>query len=179
MGCRCREPESGETRWAIPLRSLIGHADLSPDETRIAISNQHNGIDVYKIPGAIWLKSYHFKIQDNIILPVYWIDEGLRLIAGSDNGTVRLWNMKNDAQLPSLLHGNCIIRALTAHYDFTTHTCRIATGTAEQGPRTTVHLFETKELREAGATRSPQETPKLSIPLSYIVRPEFLDPMGC
>lgn len=31
----------------------------------------------------------------------------------------------------------------------------------KQGPRTTVHLFETKELREAGAMRSPQETPKL------------------
>ncbi|KAG2740461.1 hypothetical protein P692DRAFT_201685192, partial [Suillus brevipes Sb2] len=39
-----------------------GHADLSPDETRIAIFNQHNGVDVYKIPGAIWLKSYRFKI---------------------------------------------------------------------------------------------------------------------
>ncbi|KAG2132342.1 hypothetical protein DEU56DRAFT_711094, partial [Suillus clintonianus] len=62
QGIICREPESGETRWAIPLRSLIGHADLSPDETRIAIFNQHNGIDVYKIPGAIWLKSYHFTI---------------------------------------------------------------------------------------------------------------------
>ncbi|KAG1865078.1 hypothetical protein BD769DRAFT_1335945, partial [Suillus cothurnatus] len=62
QGIICREPESGETRWAIPLRSLIGHADLSPDETRIAIFNQHNGIDVYKIPGAIWLTSYHFTI---------------------------------------------------------------------------------------------------------------------
>jgi hypothetical protein len=82
-----------------------GHADLSPDETQIAIFNQHDGVDIYKIPGAIWLKSYHFKIRDNIILPVYWIDEGLRLMVGSDSGTVCLWNVKNDAQLPSLLHG--------------------------------------------------------------------------
>ncbi|KAG1838352.1 hypothetical protein C8R48DRAFT_680130, partial [Suillus tomentosus] len=120
-----------ETRWAIPLRSLI--------------------------------------LLD---------DEGLRLIAGSDNGTVRLWNMKNDAQLPSLLHGNCIVRALTAHYDFTTHTCRIATGTAEQGPRTTVHLFETKELREAGATRSPQETPKLDLSLTTLSLIQVLNAAG-
>ncbi|KAG2086808.1 WD40-repeat-containing domain protein, partial [Suillus discolor] len=62
QGIICREPESGETCWAIPLRSLIGHADLSPDETQIAIFNQHNGIDVYKIPGTIWLTSYHFTI---------------------------------------------------------------------------------------------------------------------
>lgn len=78
---------------------------MSPDENRIAIFNQHNGIDVYKIPGAIWLASYHFTIRDNVMLPVYWIDEGLRLMVGSDSGTVCVWNVKNDSRLPSLLHG--------------------------------------------------------------------------
>jgi len=82
-----------------------GHADLSPDETHIAIFNQHNGVDIYKIPGAIWLKSYRIKIQDSVILPVYWIDGGLRLMVGSDSGTVFIWNVKNDAQLPPLVHG--------------------------------------------------------------------------
>jgi hypothetical protein len=175
-----------------------GHTDLSPDETWIAISNQHNGIDVYKIPGAIWLKSYHFKIRDHIILPVYWIDHGLQLMAGSDCGTVCLWNVKNDAQLPSLLHGEshhhcwlvlklklcfamrkfyclCIdskrlyivfmvsiwCNRWQAYYDFTMHTCRFATCTAEHGPRTTIHLFETKELRDTGGIRSLHTACKL------------------
>jgi hypothetical protein len=95
------------------IRRSRGHADLSPDETRIAIFNQHNGVDVYKIPGAIWLKSYRFKIRDNIILPVYWIDEGLRLMTGSDSGIVCLWNAKNDGQLPPLLHGEILAVKLT------------------------------------------------------------------
>ncbi|KAG1786703.1 uncharacterized protein HD556DRAFT_1313326 [Suillus plorans] len=145
QGIICREPESGETRWAIPLRSLIGHADLSPDETWITIFNQHNGIDVYKIPGAIWLTSYHFTIRDNVILPVYWIDEGLRLMAGSDSGTVCVWNVKNDSRLPFLLHG-----------------------TAETGPRTSIHLFETKELREAGTLRNLQVAHKLHYRMSSL-----------
>lgn len=87
---------------------------MSPDETCIAIFNQHNGIDVYKIPGAIWLASYHFTIQDNVMLPVYWIDEGLRLMVGSDSGTVCVWNVKNDSRLPSLLHGKSFTSCFTS-----------------------------------------------------------------
>jgi hypothetical protein len=74
--------------------------------------------------------------------------------------------------------GNCIVRALAvsqsytlfwaqlmhpfqAHYNLTTHTCRTATGTAETGPRTSICLFETKELREAGTSRNLQVAHKL------------------
>lgn len=35
------------------LKDLEDNADLSSDETKIAIFNLHNGIDVYKILGAI------------------------------------------------------------------------------------------------------------------------------
>jgi hypothetical protein len=47
---------------------------------------------------------------------------------------------------------------LQAHYDLVTHTCRIATGTAEHGPKTSVRLFETKELREVVKTRGLRAT---------------------
>ncbi|EGO02683.1 hypothetical protein SERLA73DRAFT_150334 [Serpula lacrymans var. lacrymans S7.3] len=52
-------------RWMIPLQTLIGHADISPEEMCIAIPNQLDGVDVYQIPTAILLFSLKYNLSQD------------------------------------------------------------------------------------------------------------------
>ncbi|KAH7905665.1 hypothetical protein BJ138DRAFT_973967, partial [Hygrophoropsis aurantiaca] len=62
---RCWDPKTGEVRWTIPLRTLCGHSDLSPDETCIVVSNQVDGADIYRIPSAILLWSIKYAVRQD------------------------------------------------------------------------------------------------------------------
>ncbi|KAI5983030.1 WD40-repeat-containing domain protein [Pisolithus albus] len=145
-GIICWDPFSATYRWTMPLGTLIGHADLHPDETRIAVMNQHNGVDIWQVPAAILDCSLPLPIRKGVLLPVLWIDNGVRILTGSDFGEVRVWNPTTGKSLYPLPHPVEIVRAVTAHYDSQNHSFRIATGNAETMGKIAVRVFETREL---------------------------------
>ncbi|KIK13465.1 hypothetical protein PISMIDRAFT_118842 [Pisolithus microcarpus 441] len=103
-GIICWDPFSATYRWTMPLGTLIGHADLHPDETRIAVMNQHNGVDIWQVPAAILDCSLPLPIRKGVLLPVLWIDNGVRILTGSDFGEVRVWNPTTGKSLYPLPH---------------------------------------------------------------------------
>ncbi|KAI5982100.1 WD40-repeat-containing domain protein [Pisolithus albus] len=124
-GIICWDPFSATYRWTMPLGTLIGHTDLHPDETRIAVMNQHNGVDIWQVPAAILDCSLPLPIRKGVLLPVLWIDNGLRILTGSDFGEVRVWNPTTGKSLYPLPH---------------------PTGNAETMGKIAVRVFETREL---------------------------------
>lgn len=85
-----------------------GHAALHPDETSIAVVNQNSGVDVWRIPCAILKFSFPVEMTKGVLIPVAWIDEGARILTGSDTGKVRIWNTLTQNSLHPLPHRKSI-----------------------------------------------------------------------
>jgi WD40 repeat protein len=79
-----------------------GHADLSSDEKRIAISNLHGGVDVYELSSTILLTSLKPDADQNVASPVLFIHGGRSILTASSTGRVRLWNAQTGQPLHSL-----------------------------------------------------------------------------
>ncbi|KIK15252.1 hypothetical protein PISMIDRAFT_16654 [Pisolithus microcarpus 441] len=165
-GIICWDPFSATYHWTMPLGTLIGHADLHPDETRIAVMNQHNGVDIWQVPAAILDCSLPLPARKGVLLPVLWIDNGVRILTGSDVGEVRVWNPTTGKSLHPLPHPVEIVRAVTAHYDTQNHTFRIATGNADTAEKAAAKTFyERKIVTTAGYLGVSVESSSRSLPL--------------
>jgi hypothetical protein len=85
---------------------LSGHATLSADERMLIVSNLQDGVDIYSMPPVQLLRSFKHAISVNVPLQVHSALQGALTLAGSDDGTVRLFEQRTGQVSELLPHGN-------------------------------------------------------------------------
>ncbi|KIK12473.1 hypothetical protein PISMIDRAFT_18720 [Pisolithus microcarpus 441] len=109
-GIVCWDTSSFEQRWQInPIHShqIIGHAALSSDTMRIALTNLGDGIDIYSLGKSypdLRIKNRPASEDQNIPMQVSWLFDGAAVISGSSDGVVRVWATSSGEPLQSLEH---------------------------------------------------------------------------
>jgi WD40 repeat protein len=85
------------------LHGCSGHADVSPDEKTIAISNLYDGIEIYDISSAILIWSIKLETRKNDALPIMFLHHHSHILLTVNSvGRVRLWNTETGQPLHSL-----------------------------------------------------------------------------
>jgi WD40 repeat protein len=88
------------------VRLRSGDMALSSDNRSLIVSNLVDGIDIYTMPPRQPVRSYKHAIRVNKILQVSSALGGALTVAGSDDGTVRLFEQRTGQLYDQLSHGN-------------------------------------------------------------------------
>jgi WD40 repeat protein len=83
-----------------------GYASLSADERLLLTSNLKNAIDVYSIPPSQHIQSLPHPVHRNVPLMVCSVLDGALTLAGSDDGSPRIFDQRIGTVIQSLPHGN-------------------------------------------------------------------------
>jgi WD40 repeat protein len=71
----------------------------------LAVTNLHDGVDIYNIPNMQLIKSYSHGNIDNVIFKVSFIDSDW-LISGGQDGFAHLYDVQSGQFLKKLDHGS-------------------------------------------------------------------------
>lgn len=147
-GVVCWDIGSLEQRWQInPIHShqIVGHAALSSDKKRIALTNLGDGVDIYSLGRShpdMRLKHPPLSEEKNIPVQVSWLRDGAAVVSGSSDGDVRIWEIPSGEPIQLLEHEGCIVQAV-ATFDYSGSTV-IATATAETAEDTRIKIWKSK-----------------------------------
>ena len=83
-----------------------GYATLSADERLLFTSNLKDGIDTYSIPPIQHIRSLPHSIHRNVPLTLYSALDGALMLAGSDDGSPRVFDQRIGSLAQSLPHGH-------------------------------------------------------------------------
>ncbi|KAI6002071.1 quinon protein alcohol dehydrogenase-like superfamily [Pisolithus albus] len=109
-GIVCWDTSSFKQRWQInPIHShqIIGHAALSSDTMRIALTNLGDGVDIYSLGKSypdLRIKNRPASEDQNIVMQVSWLFDGEAVISGSSDGVIQIWDTSSGEPLQSLEH---------------------------------------------------------------------------
>ncbi|KIK10702.1 hypothetical protein PISMIDRAFT_124037 [Pisolithus microcarpus 441] len=114
-GIVCWDTSSFEQRWQInPIHShqimyctCSGHAALSFDTKRIALTNLGDGVDIYSLGKSypdLRIKNRPASQNQNVPVQVSWLSDGGAVVSGSSDGDVRIWATSSGELLQSLEH---------------------------------------------------------------------------
>ncbi|RDX40495.1 WD40 repeat-like protein [Lentinus brumalis] len=78
--------------FTIPLNGLIGSASVTPDGSRMIVSNMISGFDIYKTETGESSGTLTHPISKAFTVPVLFAHGGNAVIGGSPTGRVHLWD---------------------------------------------------------------------------------------
>ncbi|RDB22826.1 hypothetical protein Hypma_010168 [Hypsizygus marmoreus] len=104
-------------KWSHQLPTRIGNASLSIDERTLTVSNLKDGIDTYSLPPRQPLRSFRHPISSNVPLSVCSTQDGALMLAGSDDGSPRLFDLRLGSLTQTLPHSHVggLVQAVTAY----------------------------------------------------------------
>lgn len=99
---------SGEIEWSRQILTRIGHFAWSDETGHLAVHNLKDGIDVYKVVDQDLHLVIHLSMEERarIIKHVDFLPDGASVVAGGDDGHVRLWKVPKGIELSPLSHGS-------------------------------------------------------------------------
>ena len=86
------EADTGKLRCFFPTRSLVESVSFDPDGTRLACALSSSRIDVWDIASGTRL--CQLRGHDNRVTSGMFSPDGSWLLSGSDDGTVKLWDLR-------------------------------------------------------------------------------------
>ena len=86
------EADTGKLRCFFPTRSLVESVSFGPDGTRLACALSSSRIDVWDIASGTRL--CQLRGHDNRVTSGMFSPDGSWLLSGSDDGTVKLWDLR-------------------------------------------------------------------------------------
>ncbi|RDB30173.1 hypothetical protein Hypma_012338 [Hypsizygus marmoreus] len=103
-------------KWLHQLPTHIGNASLSIDKCTLIVSNLKDGIDTYFLPPCQLLRSFCHPISCNILLSVCSTQDGTLMLAGSDDGSPCLFDLRLGMLTQTLPHSHSgLVQAVTAY----------------------------------------------------------------
>jgi WD40 repeat protein len=145
--------------YSLHSRHLSAQAAITPDESKIVVSNLYDGFDVYSLNDRKHIRTLPIYIMENVSLPVTFVHDCKTVLLGSSQGTVRLVDISTGDILHILRHdskvscqvivyyGSClldwdIVQALSYHHQVGDSVHYIATATSEKGNATYVKIWK-------------------------------------
>ena len=91
-----------------------GYAAMSADERLLITSNLKDAVDTYSIPPSQHIRTLTHPITRNVPLGVCSALDGALTLAGSDDGSPRIFDQRIGTLAQSLPHGNgqCVFPCL-------------------------------------------------------------------
>lgn len=90
--CMCNVPPS-QSRYLIPSW-YSGDASMSPDGTKLIVSNMRSGFDIYDAETGQSLAAFnHIRVRQMRAVPVRFIHDGHAILGGSTVGVVNVWDV--------------------------------------------------------------------------------------
>ncbi|KAJ2987709.1 hypothetical protein NUW54_g9347 [Trametes sanguinea] len=133
--------------------SAEARSSLSPDGSRIVVSNLLTGFDVYDVEsGSLVLTLFH-KVSKQYTVPVVYGHGGHAIISGSTVGVIDIWYIQGtlSRKMTSLrVPGGRRVQSLSAHYDAATDQFMIAAGVMDGDPYSVVTLWKAGDGRAKG-----------------------------
>ncbi|KAH9856330.1 WD40-repeat-containing domain protein [Lenzites betulinus] len=162
----------GQFLWKIrPRTARIGRSSLSPDGQIIAVSNLHDGFDLYDVRDQTHIRTIPVRVRVNVPLPVAFIGEH-QLLMGTSCGEVRIYNIQTAKHEQVLIAQNDIVQAIAAWGRTTKNVEFVAFGTSEAGPETSVMIWHKPPVRHSKERRLP------NVSASEATEPNFLARIG-
>ncbi|TFK60928.1 WD40 repeat-like protein [Pluteus cervinus] len=153
-----------DTRSGLPLQTLstmpsVGFASLSQDKRWVVTSNLSTGFDIYNMGSMSCYRSITAEdtAKTNTLRPpALFAHHGRVLVGATSAGKVGLWDWNAEKPLHDLPHhGKPSIISLADHYERSSDTFFLATGTHGLGKATYVQVWQTQTINNArSATRS-------------------------
>lgn len=121
----CYSIEPWTLKWSKQIRTRIAYADLN--KNYLAITNLHDGIDLYSVPSMQLIKTYPHGNANTTILKVSFVDRSW-LVSGGQDGYARLYDVKSGQLIQKLEHGSGdLVQTVTSHTQLETTTIITAT----------------------------------------------------
>ena len=89
-----------------------GRSAISPDEQLVAVSNLHDGFDLYRTSDQTHIRTFFADTSINVSLPILFIDNGSALLMGSSCGKVKICDASTGVELQELSHGGKTVCSL-------------------------------------------------------------------
>ncbi|KAJ3554157.1 hypothetical protein NM688_g3251 [Phlebia brevispora] len=143
--CWSWDPEavSYVAAWSIHME-FCGPCLPHRDNTRLIVYNMVTGFHVYQIPSGLHEYTLEPSEATGIWLPVEFAHGKSLIVGGSDTGKVRIWDTSKLDHLQTLRHDGSLVQAIATHYQESSDTSMIVTGTSIQDSKNIIQIWETR-----------------------------------